>query len=75
MNYKTGEVVKIGDSVLIENGKTPGIVQAVIETENDMQEWGLDEKGISIESKPFGLVFWPASILEDPVIFKCRKNT
>ncbi len=72
MKYATGEEVKVGDSVLIENGKTPGIVHAVVETPTQMKEWGVDELGISIESEPFGLVYWPSSETEDPVIFKER---
>lgn len=74
MKYLTGETVKIGDRVLIENGKTTGIVSSVVETVSQMQEWGVDEYGLSIESAPFGLVFWPLSEVEDPVIFKGRSS-
>ena len=45
MNYSTGEVVNIGDSVALEYGKTPGFVQAVIESPQQIEEWGLDEPG------------------------------
>lgn len=69
MRYKTGELVKVGDSVLIEKRKTEGVVHAIVESQNQMFEWGVDEAGISIKSEPFGLVFWPASEAEDPVIF------
>jgi len=74
MRYKSGEVVELGDLVLIEKGKTPGRVHAIVESDADMKEWGLDEAGISIESKPFGLVFWPEAEVNDPVIFKNRKE-
>jgi hypothetical protein len=75
MKYITGEEINIGDKVLIENGRTDGIVHAVVETFAQMQEWGVDEPGISIESAPFGLVFWPSSESEEPVIFKARSPT
>jgi len=73
MNYSTGEVVEIGDSVALEHGKTPGVVQVVIETPQQIEEWGLDEPGIMVESEPFGWVFWPTSETYDPVIFIARK--
>ncbi len=74
MRYSTGELVEVGDSVLIEGGKTAGIVHAVVESPKQMLEWGVDEAGLSIESEPFGLVFWPASEIESPVIFNGRKK-
>ncbi len=75
MNYKTGEKVEVGDSVLLERGKTSGTVYAVVETAEQMAEWGLEEFGVSIEAKPFGLVFWPDSEIEDPLVFIARKCT
>ncbi|SHM50879.1 hypothetical protein [Phytopseudomonas punonensis] len=75
MNYASGETVDIGDSVTLEHGKTPGIVYAVIESPQQINEWALDEPGIMIEAEPFGLVFWPASEIYDPVIFIARKCT
>lgn len=72
MHYQTGEKVEIGDCVLIEHGQTSGIVYLIHETIEDAQKWGLDEIGISIEAKPFGLVFWPVFDENDPIIFKKR---
>ncbi len=74
MRYVTGEIVEYGDLVQIESGRTYGIVYAIIQTAEDMRNWGVDEAGISIESKPFGLVFWPEAEREDPVIFISRKT-
>ena len=70
MNYKSGEMVKLFDRVVIENGKKPGIVHAIIETENDMKQWGVKEKGLMLESKPFGMVFWPET--EESAVLFCR---
>lgn len=74
MKYESGEVVEVGDHVLIENGKTIGTVNAIVETAAQMDEWGVDERGISIESEPFGLVYWPSSETVDPVILVGRKG-
>jgi hypothetical protein len=67
MDYATGEKVEVGDQVVIENGKTSGVIYAVVETDSDMKEWRVDEPGMLIESKPFGMVFWPISDIDDPV--------
>lgn len=75
MNYSSGETVEIGDSVTLEYGKTPGVVCAVIESPQQINEWALDEPGIMIEAEPFGMVFWPESETYDPVIFIARKCT
>ena len=72
MKYATGDEMKIGDQVLIENGKTEGIVHSVVQTDEEMHDWNVDEAGVLIESAPFGLVFWPLSETEDPVVFKNR---
>jgi hypothetical protein len=75
MNYSSGETVEIGDSVTLEYGRTPGVVCAVIESPQQINEWALDEPGIMIEAEPFGLVFWPESETYDPVVFIARKCT
>lgn len=72
MNYLSGEEVVTGDLVFIENGKTKGTIHSVIETKEQMEKWGLDEPGVMIESEPFGLVFWPQSEVDDPVVFSNR---
>ncbi|CAL5240316.1 hypothetical protein Q095_01709 [Pseudomonas aeruginosa PS50] len=41
MKYLTGETVELGDLVLIESGKTLGVVYAIIETPEDALSWGL----------------------------------
>ena len=72
MKYVTGDEMKVGDLVLIEKGKTEGIVHSVVQTDEEMQNWSVDEVGVLIESAPFGLVFWPLSETEDPVVFRRR---
>jgi|GEM_PF-3077039 len=70
MQYKSGEIVELFDRVVIENGKKPGIVHAIVETHEEMKQWGVEEAGILLESKPFGIVFWPAS--EESAVLFCR---
>jgi hypothetical protein len=74
MEYKSGEKVNVGDPVSIENGRTPGNVKEVIETEQQMKDSGVTEQGVMISSKLFGLVFWPSSLEDDPVIYKGKKH-
>jgi hypothetical protein len=61
MHYSSGEIVEVGDSVALEYGKTPGLVYAVIESPQQIDEWGLDEPGIMVQAESFGLIFWPES--------------
>ena len=75
MNYLSGEEILVGDSVFIENGKTPGIIERIIETQEEMKQCNVEEAGVLIKSPPFGLVFWPQSFTQDPVIFKQREST
>ena len=67
MQYQSGKTVEVGDAVRIENGKTPGVVIAIAESDVDMSQWNVQEPGLFIEAKPFGLVFWPLSD-DDPVL-------
>lgn len=66
MQYPCGNPVKVGDAVLIESGRTPGMIEAIIKTADDMSEWQVEEPGVLVKAEPFGLVFWPASH-SDPV--------
>lgn len=75
MKYLSGEEIEVGDNLLIENRRTPGIVECVIETDQDMKEWNLDEQGVLLKSPPFGSVFWPIEEKDDPVIFVSRGST
>ena len=73
LKYKSGEVIKKSDSILIENGKTEGKVYEIIDTPQKQSEWSVNEDGVIIESAPFGLMFW-ASDDEDSIIFIKREK-
>lgn len=75
MNYSSGEAINVGDSVALEHGKTIGVVHAVIESAQQIHEWGLHEPGVMVEAEPFGLVFWPESETFDPVTLIAQKCT
>jgi len=72
MNYLSGENIQVGDNVQLEHGKTTGVVQFIIQSDDDMKEWNLDEQGLLIQSEPFGSVFWPLDDVNDPIVFISR---
>ena len=72
MEYLNGEQIQIGDTVLIEDGRTEGTIHAIVETSTQMQECGVNETGVLIKALPFGLVFWSLPDSNDPIIFKQR---
>jgi len=72
MTYLDGIEVMAGDSVLIEHGKTPGVIVAVVETER-VAEFNVEESGVMVKAEPFGLVYMPASMFGDQGLsFKSR---
>jgi hypothetical protein len=73
ITYADGTEMKIGDSVLIEKGKTPAIVTLIIESDDEQKECNVKEAGIMLQSTAFGLVFLPSSVLSaDPIVFVAR---
>jgi len=75
MTYFTGECIKNEDNITLEHSqKTTGIVFRVIDSVHLMNEWDVKEFGIMIKSKPFGLVFWPESEIQDQIVFLSRKG-
>jgi hypothetical protein len=71
--YQDGMEMKVGDSVLIEDGSTPGVITELIESVSEQSQSNVDEPGIMIKSPPFGLVLIPVSTFkEDPVVLVQR---
>jgi hypothetical protein len=71
--YSDGMAVEVGDSVLIERGRTPGTVELLVCTEGEIKAMGVSEPGVMLLSPPFGRIYLPASSLgEDPLIFVSR---
>ena len=71
--YADGSLIKVGDSVLLERGKTPGTVELVVVTTAEMQAIGVEDRGIMLQSAPFGRVYLPEwSLRDDPLVFVSR---
>lgn len=66
MKYISGETVKIGDHVLIEDGRTKARVKYILDTAEKYIACNLTEPCLILESKPFGLVSWQ---VEDNMVF------
>jgi hypothetical protein len=76
ITYQDGTEVKVGDSVLIERQRTPGVVVEVIESVSAQKQCNVDEPGVMLKSPPFGLVFWPvSSFAEDSPVLVSRNET
>jgi hypothetical protein len=73
--YQDGTEMKVGDSVLIERGRTPGVILELIDSVSEQRDSNVDEPGVMIKSPPFGLVFIPASMFaEHPVVLVERAD-
>ena len=63
--YSDGAVARIGDAVLIEDGRVAATIKHLIQTPEQLAEWGVEEPGVMFESAPFGLLFVPARMLKE----------
>jgi hypothetical protein len=72
ITYADGTELKIGDSVLLERGKTAAIVTLIIESAEDQKECNVTEAGIMLQSSTLGLAFLPLTLLADSVVFVSR---
>ena len=71
--YTDGTEMKVGDSVLIERGKTPAVITLIIESADEQKECNVKEAGVMLQSPSFGLAFLPATIFStDPIVFISR---
>jgi hypothetical protein len=73
ITYDDGTEIKIGDSVLVERGKTAAIVTLIIESADDQKECNVTEAGIMLQSASLGLAFMPIALLStDPIVLVGR---
>jgi hypothetical protein len=73
--YSDGTEIKVGDSVLLERGRTPGTVVDIVSAA-DTAAFNVVEAGVMIKSAPFGLVFIPESLFGDQgIVFVNRGET
>jgi len=70
--YDDGSAILIGDNVLIDKGKTPGVVDLVVNTPAEVKAFKVAEIGVMVKA-PTGLVYMTQKWLkEDPLRFVSR---
>lgn len=75
ISYSDNAEVRVGDFILIEDGRTPGTVYELIETPAQLEQWRVEGPGIMVETIPDGLVFLPIkSLSDDPIAFVSRSQ-
>jgi hypothetical protein len=73
--YEDGSDIRVGDSVLLADGHTPGTVEIIVTTKEEMKAINVEEPGIMLKSPPFGRVYFPErSLLEDPLQLVSRRR-
>jgi hypothetical protein len=71
--YADGTEVLIGDTVLIEHGKTSGVVHLIVNTAAEVKDFKVAEVGIMLKDTPTGFVYLTTKWLkEDPIAFVSR---
>jgi len=59
LRYTSGVEIQKGD--LVDFDGDPAVVEDVIITRNDQENWGLDEPGVMFKTESMGLIFEPAN--------------
>jgi hypothetical protein len=71
--YQDGTEMRVGDTVLIERGRTPGTIVEILEGDAYLKQWNVEEPGVMVKSLPFGVAFLPVSTFPDnPVVLVAR---
>ena len=55
MTYTDGVEIKTGDRITFDG--EPSVIEDIIDSEEKMAEWGLQESGVMITNTSMGLVF------------------
>jgi hypothetical protein len=74
LQYEDGSPIRVGDQVLIENGRTAAQVKELIVRPRQLVEWGVQQPGVMLESPPFGLLFIPATLLTEEPLRKANNR-
>jgi hypothetical protein len=59
ITYPDGTQVLAGDNVVMNQGREPGVVHAVIDSPEMMDAWCTEETGLMVDLTAGGLNFWP----------------
>jgi hypothetical protein len=71
MTYEDGTEIRVGDRVLINCRKISAVVEAVIETQEDIRESEVAVPGVMLLAP--GRVYWSVEVMEDdPLVFDKR---
>ena len=71
--YKDGSEIMVRDFVLFDGGSSPGTVEFMVTSAEEMKETRVEEPGVMLDVIPLGLVYLPlSSLLEDPLRFVSR---
>ena len=57
MIYSTGDKILVGDLVCLEGGRSEGKIVTIIDSNELLDEFDLQEFGVMIKSDTFGLLF------------------
>lgn len=76
VNYSSGDEIRVGDSVLLDDGEHPGVVHDLIDTAEQRRNWGVTTSGVMIASPFYGMVFLPSESLaaDDEIEFVSRSG-
>lgn len=61
ITYASGATAMLGD--VIDYDGYPGVIEAVVDCDEEFRTWGLKQRGLMLNTKAFGLVFVPESHL------------
>ncbi|CAN5371163.1 hypothetical protein BH11PLA2_BH11PLA2_33440 [soil metagenome] len=74
ITYSDGTEAKIGDVVLYHDEQS--IVDTVIDSADEIADWGLSEQGVMLRNATFGLVFEPLAFFDqETLVFVSRRET
>lgn len=70
--YADGSAILIGDNVLLDKGKTAGVVDLIVNTKAEVKDFKVAEVGVMVKA-PAGLVYLTQKWLSaDPLTFVSR---
>lgn len=65
----------IGDRVLLYSERVPGVVEFIVESEEDLEEWGLDEPIVIFRTERYGLMGESQNSIENEGIELISRHT
>jgi hypothetical protein len=76
ITYRDGTEARVGDKVSLSHGNDTGVVSEAIESAEKKYQWNIEETGLMIESKAYGLTFYQirSGVLDEDIIFLSRSS-